>query len=59
MEKEPEKTFLSKKDLIENADTEIPRLLGADKKAAAALIKYYKTARGMAFGEKIKVEALC
>jgi len=59
LEKEPEKTFLSKKDLIENAETEIPRLLGADKKAAAALIKYYKTVRGMSFGEKIKVDALC
>lgn len=45
--------------MIENAETEIPRLLGADKKAAAALIKYYKTVRGMSFGEKIKVVALC
>jgi len=58
-EKEAERTFQAKKELIENAETDIPHMLGADKKAAATLIKYYKTVRGMAFGEKIKVEALC
>jgi len=58
-EQEPERTFRAKKELIDHAEADIPHMLGADKKAAAALIKYYKTVRGMAFGDTINVKALC
>ena len=57
-ENDPERIFQAKRQLIANAEREIPAMLGADKKSATALVKFYKAVRGMAFAEKIDVAAL-